>query len=307
MTRKLLWMGTYLVAGTVGLTALVLGEVQGASAWGPAVPEVDVNLNTAGEGCPIETPDGLSLLFASNREEPGGNDIWVANRDTVGSAWTPPQKLAAANSASADFCPTPIDRYLFFVSTRRDGTPCGPSGGDIHVMRQSPTGDWTDPTRLGCAPDGPNTAGAEFSPSLVAAADGTYLFFSSDGSGGQDIYMSTLGPNGFEPGVLVDRLSTAGWDDRMPNVRALERGGFEVVFSSDRPTSGPGHRFAAFGSQDVYTSTIMSSLRTGNWSDPVNLGPNVNTTGSETRASLSADGQRLHFGRDGDIFVSPRQ
>src|SRR5690606_2121600 len=30
------------------------------------------------DGCPIETSDGLSLLIASNREDP--NDIWAADR-----------------------------------------------------------------------------------------------------------------------------------------------------------------------------------------------------------------------------------
>jgi hypothetical protein len=42
------------------------------------------------------------------------------------------------------------------------------------------------------------------------------------------------------------------------------------------------------------------------WSTPVNLGGNVNTLGNETRASLSGDGHRLHFGRDGDVYVSER-
>ena len=42
------------------------------------------------------------------------------------------------------------------------------------------------------------------------------------------------------------------------------------------------------------------------WSPPVNVGANVNTAGSETRASLSGDRIRLHFGRDGEIYVSSR-
>jgi hypothetical protein len=56
-------------------------------------------------------------------------------------------------------------------------------------------------------------------------------------------------------------------------------------------------------SQDVYTSTSLWGF--GFWSAPQNLGPNVNTDGNETRATISADGKRLHFGRDGD-FVRAR-
>ena len=177
----------------------------------------------------------------------------------------------------------------------------------MFVIRQSPFGDWTAPAHLPCAPDGPNTVGPEFSPSLVETDDGTYLFYSSNGgAGGQDIYMSTLGENGFGPGVVVERLSTI-WDDLMPNVRALDGGGFEVVFNSNRPSWGPADQFPAFGGQDVYISRIRSPLPTGNWRAPRNLGENVNTAGNETRATLSADGQRLHFGRDGDIYVSQRE
>jgi hypothetical protein len=39
---------------------------------------------------------------------------------------------------------------------------------------------------------------------------------------------------------------------------------------------------------------------------PVNLGANVNTDASETSATLSGDGKRLHFGRNGDIYISER-
>jgi hypothetical protein len=61
---------------------------------------------------------------------------------------------------------------------------------------------------------------------------------------------------------------------------------------------------AGLPSQDVYTATRASTA--DSWSGPINLGPAVNTAGNETRSSLSGDGRRLHFGRDGDIFVSER-
>ncbi|MEJ0038713.1 MAG: hypothetical protein WDO68_22000 [Gammaproteobacteria bacterium] len=43
------------------------------SSWSIAVPEININ-TPAAEGCPIETADGLSLLFASTRAGgvPGG-------------------------------------------------------------------------------------------------------------------------------------------------------------------------------------------------------------------------------------------
>lgn len=78
----------------------------------------------------------------------------------------------------------------------------------------------------------------------------------------------------------------------MPNVR---KDGLEIVFTSNRP--GP-------GGFDIYSSTRSSVLDP--WSPPVNLGPAVNTPAPETRPSLSWDGERLYFGRAGEIHVSHR-
>jgi hypothetical protein len=304
-------------APTVLATAVIcamstLAHAHGApdffrSEWADAVAVTEVN-SPAAEGCPIESADGLSLLFASTRPNGlGGNDIWAADRDSLTSPWGAPRNLGAPiNSSAADFCPTPVmGRSLFFVSERAgDGTgptPCG--GGDIYLSRQSPAGGWSAPTMLKCAPEGPNFTGAERSPSLVETWFGTFLFYSSNGNGGdQDIYVSRLGRDGsFGPGKVVRELST-DFEDIMPNVRAQEDGSFEIVFSSNRPTWGRGQ--AAFGGQDVYIA--RSWWPTGSWSAPQNLGDSVNTSGVEQRATLSQDGKRLYFGRDGDIYVSAR-
>ena len=85
----------------------------------------------------------------------------------------------------------------------------------------------------------------------------------------------------------------------MPNVREREDGSFEIVFSPNRPMWGR----AAFGLQDVYIARPGGSpivVGTGN------LGEAVNTAGVEQRSTLSKDGKRLYFGRDGDIFTSTR-
>jgi hypothetical protein len=279
------------------------------TAVSPAVPVLAVNSASA-EGCPIESPDGLSLLFASNR--PGGvagnvgNDIWVADRDSLTSPWAAPKNIGEPiNSGAADFCPTPArGRWLFFVSDRLDnGTvnpPCG--GGDIYLSRQSPAGGWSTPAMLACAPNGPNSPGPERSPSLVETWYGTFLFYSSNGgSGSQDIYMSRMRADGtFGPGEVVKELSTPA-EDIMPNVRERSDGSFEIVFSSNRATWG--NNQVAKGGQDVYISRAWGPL--GTWSPPQNLEA-INTPGVEQRATLSADGKRLYFGRDGDIFVSER-
>lgn len=266
--------------------------------WATAVAETGVN-TAAAEGCPIESPNGLNLYIASNRAggtgTPDPNDIWVFHRDSIDGPWGPAENLGRpVNSEFADYCPTPLHgKYLLFVSTRPGG--CG--GGDIYLGRNNPASGWSI-QNLGCAAtgSGPNFPGSEFGPSLVETAEGTFLFFSSDGfdvGGDQDIYMSRQLPDGsFGAPVLVAELSTAA-HDFMPNVR---KDGLEIVFNSNRA--------GGYGGQDVYTASRTST--SDPWDHVANLGPAVNTAGNETRSSLSWDGTRLHFGRDGDIFVSSR-
>jgi hypothetical protein len=280
------------------LAAPAAAAARQEGAWGAATPVAEVNSAQA-DGCPIESPNGLSLYIASTR--PGavggdgdGNDIWRFHRTAIDAPWGAAEHLPSpVNSAAADFCPTPLTgKRLFFVSTR--GGYCG--AGDIFRTREHPVLGWTTPVNLGCRSSGagPNFGGQEFSPSIVETAGGTLLFFSSTGLDGldQDIYVSVMQPDGsFGPATMVEELSTAGID-QMPNV---SRDGLEIVFVSDR-TGGE-------GGLDIWSATRAST--SDPWSAPVPLA-SVNEAGSESRPSLSGDGRRLHFGRGADIWVSTR-
>lgn len=295
--------------GLLASLPLQAGGGQDRPEWSEAVAVTALN-SSAADGCPIESEDGLSIFIASPKAGGvGSNDIWAADRASLDAPWGEPRNLGdPINTAYADFCPTPVlGRSLFFVSERPgDGvgpTPCG--GGDMYLSRQSPAGGWSTPQLLGCHPEGPNTGGGERSPSLVETWYGTFLFYSTNGHGAtQDLYVSQLGRNGrFGPGQRLAALSTVEFEDIMPNVRVREDGALEMVFSSNRPTWGKNQK--AFGGQDVYVS--YSWLPTKGWTAPKNLGGTVNKAGTEQRATLSHDGKRLYFGRDGDIYMSERR
>lgn len=292
-----------MAAGIVAALILALPAVtfgKQFETWGPAMAETAVN-SSAPDGCPIESPDGRSLYIASMRSgtpAQGGNDIWVAHRTNDTSPWSEPENLGApVNSEFNDFCPTPLNgNWLLFVSERPSACGAVPTKGDIYLVRRNPSHGWSTPWHLGCDADGsgPNFPGGEFGPSLVTMSSGTFLFFSSTGYGtDMNIYMSRMRTDGsFAQATLVTELNTAS-ADFMPNV---SRNGLEIVFNSNRP--------GGQGGQDVYTSSRAST--NDPWDPPVNVGTNVNTAGNETRASLSGDGHRLHFGRDGEIYVSIR-
>jgi hypothetical protein len=302
----------------LALATIVFGAAAAPhyGAWQDPVPAPGANTADAAEGCPIESPNAQYLYFMSTRAGGLGSlDIWRAHWNPALQAWDPATNLGdVVNSTAAEYCPTPLPgKWLLFVSSQQNSEDCAecapmpvppagsPPAADLFLTRETPAHGWATPVHLDSYPDGPNTRGWEYSPSLVKTAEGTFLFFSSDGyadSQGQDIYMSRQRDDGsFGPGEKVVELSTTA-DDRMPNVR---HDGLEIVFSSSRGGSG----------QDIYAATRPDTASP--WSPPVRIdNANINTPGSETRATLSRDGTRLYFGRKvdssdpGDIYVSKR-
>lgn len=263
--------------------------------WNPPSKAEDPTgeVNTAfNDGCPIQSPDGLSLYIASNRPGSMPNatgapslDIWVARRASPQDGWGAPVNLGPeVNSHADDFCPTPVrGNRLFFVSKRLE------PNGDIYVTRQGRSG-WEEPVRLDFNANGSaiNSPAQEWSPAYYEDEDGReVLYFGSTrsgGQGGQDIYYSV------DYGLVrsAEGLNTAA-DDARPNVH---RNGREIVFDSNRPGSTPSP--AGTPSPDIWTASRERS--SGPWSNVERLGNSINTPAGETRASLSWDGATMVFG-----------
>jgi len=293
--------GIVILVAAGALTFAALASAVGFSDWSPAqkIDEIGGNsseLNTSAlDGCPIQSPDGLSLYVASNRPGgKGGLDIWMATRASTSAPWGAPQNLGEpVNSAADDFCPTPVHgNGLLFVSRKVVvGVTCGL--GDIYFTRYNRNHGWSEPQHYACAPAGPNTILDEQGPSRVEIDGKNYLYFSSSATATQvggpvngSIYMSEESGGGFGPGVLVAGAVNSAGNDIQPNVR---KDGLEMVFSTNQGHPG------ALGGQDVYVVTRSSA--SDSWGNLTNLGPAVNTAFSETRPSLSWDARTLYFGR----------
>lgn len=256
----------------------------------------DASLNTPfNDGCPILSPDGLSLYMATNRPGgQGGLDIWVAHRESTTAGWAAPIALPPPiNTADNEFCPTPLrGRGLFFVRAPRTSMT-----GDIFRSRLDRDG-WRDPERL---PDTVNSTAQEWSPAYFEDEAGNeVLYFSSTRTGAQAIYASV----NYGPAQPVAELNVGG-DAARPNVR---KDGREIVFDSARAPN--------FGAQDVWIATRDSTAEP--WGPPQHLA-SVSSTANESRASLSWDGTFLlvgstrsssEIGSNGlpsnDIYVSTR-
>jgi len=283
-----------LLAGAIAIATPAI-----AKNWGPwsapvsveALPGSGTNVNTpSNDGCPIQSPDGLSLFMASNRSGGyGGQDIWVAHRNSTDEGWGDPVNLGPqVNSAADDFCPSPTrGNRLFFVSRRDE------PNGDIYITRLTKDG-WTTPVSLGPTI---NSSAQEWSPSYFEDELGQgVLYFSSTRAGTQDIYASV----DLAPALPVSELNTA-FDDARPNV---SKDGLEIVFDSTRP--------GTLGGPDLWTASRPST--DAPWGELTHLGNGINTAAAETRATFSWDSSSIVFGstRPGvegaaDIFITTRE
>ena len=286
--------------------AVALGGTRDRYGWWEKAAPVTGSVNTAAaEGCPMVSPDGNALYIASTRAGGvagnAGNDIWISRRGGDGAPWGEPVNAGEPiNSPASDYCPSPMSNDVFlFVSTRAadsNGTPsCG--GADIYMLDAKAAGG-PKAVNLGCTV---NSKGAEWSPYLLEAGGKTFLYFSSDGhggQGGQDIFRSRKGSGGFETPVAQNRLNTP-YNDFRPNLR---KDGLEIVFDSDRP--------GGVGATDVYSSTRATLHSRWDEAWPVTQG-GVNSKAGESRASFSGDGKTLYFGSarnagQSDIFSATR-
>jgi outer membrane protein OmpA-like peptidoglycan-associated protein/tetratricopeptide (TPR) repeat protein len=115
--------------------------------------------------------------------------------------------------------------------------------------------------------------------------DGQWLIFTGcnfpEGYGSCDLYISYLTPDGWSAAEnMGNRINTDQWETA-PSLSPDKR---DLYFTS--------RRFGGYGGSDIYVSHRLAN---GQWSEPDNLGPEVNTMGDESCPFIHADNQTLYF------------
>lgn len=131
--------------------------------------------------------------------------------------------------------------------------------------------------------------------------DGKYLFFAGcnrpNGLGSCDIYVSKKENDIWSvPHNLGAPINTRGWESQP----AISADGRTLYFVSNRA--------GGYGGTDIWKSDLLEN---GEWSQPVNLGPEINTPFDESAPYIHADNRTLYFASTGwpgfgqnDIFKS---
>ncbi|MEO6837215.1 MAG: OmpA family protein [Ginsengibacter sp.] len=132
--------------------------------------------------------------------------------------------------------------------------------------------------------------------------DGKWLVFTGcnfpDGFGSCDLYISYLTKNGWsEPQNLGRNVNSEFWEST-PSLSPDKK---DLYFSSSR--------LGGYGGEDIW---VCHRNDKGDWSQPENLGPDINTSGDESTPFIHADNQTLYFNSNGlpgysnnsDLFVT---
>lgn len=121
--------------------------------------------------------------------------------------------------------------------------------------------------------------------------DGQWLIFTGclfpDGLGSCDLYISLHDKDGWsKPENLGYTINGESWESA-PSLSPDKR---DLYFASNKP--------GGYGGSDIYVSRLLPN---GRYSEPENLGPEVNTAGQESCPFIHADNQTLYFTSNGHL------
>lgn len=192
------------------------------------------------------------------------------------------------NSPSHDYSPLiTADGGTMYFTSRRPGSmgglkdESGQSYEDIYTATR--TGEAWGRAMSAQAPV--NSAMQDATVGLSADGNEMIIYRASDDQPDGDLYI-TKRSNGVwsTPERMTDKINSKFHE---PSA-TISPDGTEVYFSSDRP--------GGFGGRDLYR---IRRLPNGAWSEPLNLGPQVNTAFDEDAPFLHSDGTTLFFSSNG--------
>ncbi|HQO31286.1 MAG TPA: OmpA family protein [Chitinophagales bacterium] len=202
-----------------------------------------------------------------------------------------PKNLGAAiNTEHWEYFPymTPDGKLLAFTRLQNNQE-------DIYVSTKTEKG-FSPAVSLGNIINTADNEGAE-----TMNADGTLLFFTAcnrmDGYGSCDIYFSQKLKGNWTAAMGIGKpINTSAWEAQP----SFSSDGRALYFSSSRP--------GGLGGKDIWVSYLDEQLK---WSEPQNLGPNINTANDDQCPFIHADNQTLYFTSagwpgmgGGDIYIS---
>ena len=199
------------------------------------------------------------------------------------------------NSEYPDFSPViTADESMLFFTSRRLRTDSNqvsnrgiysPQDGkyfeDVYVSYKNfKTNQWGSPELADFSRPNSNQA------TVSVSADGQFLYFYKDDiEGNGDIYVSERDDDNYYSPKKLSAVNSPAWETHVTS--SIE--GNKMFFVSDRE--------GGYGGRDIYR---LVKLPNGEWSEPFNVGPPINTPFDEDSPFLHPDGKTFYFSSNGE-------
>lgn len=232
--------------------------------------------------------DNNALIFTSKRNEVvrglrdiENEDLFISLYNKSQNSWSKSIPMDDINTQynEGSACLSKDGKTLYFS---RCEAPEGIGSCDIYMAQMMPDSTWGNVQNLGT---NVNSVSWDSHPSLSHSGD--TLYFASDRIGGfglSDIYMTRKKRNGeWAPAENLGPIINTRNNDVSPFYHPK----FEVLYFS---SNGQLYNFGEF---DIYKSLKVG----GYWSEPANIGPLVNTKGSEFYFSIDSESEDLFYAR----------
>lgn len=257
------------------------------------VEELDKNVNSPyGETRPLISPDGRTLYFSRSNHpdniggEKDPNDIWYSEIDETSGEWKKAVNIGSPlNNKGPNYISsiTP-DGKAMTVLLGNEYVKANKMKPGVSISTKSSAG-WSEPKTL------------EIINANIETKDGNYFLANNrkvmimaieryDSYGGKDIYVSFLQRDGkwTEPLNLGNEINSA----HMESSPYLAADNETLYFSS--------MGFSGYGGADIYISRRLDDTWT-NWTEPENLGPDINSTGDDIFFNIPPSGKYAYFAK----------
>jgi len=152
---------------------------------------------------------------------------------------------------------------------------------DVYVSTLDQDSNWIEPKMLDFCKPKRNEA------TMAVSVNERRLYLYEDSTGSGDVYFSDFYTGKFNE---IDKLDEKGVNSEFWETHAMvSPDGSRLFFVSDRP--------GGFGGRDIYMCTRNND---SSWSNPMNLGPKVNSAHDEDAPFVSIDNRRLYFASNGE-------
>ncbi len=194
------------------------------------------------------------------------------------------------NGSFPDYTPViTADESIMIFTSRREGNVGKNTASYLDQEEEFPMEDiyqstkindkWSEPMNLGTTVNTPDHDAA-----IALSPDGNQLFIYKDAQKG-DIYLSERkGLDWSKPVSLGDKINLPKSSEQSCSITS---DGKTLYFSSDRP--------GGYGGLDIWKSQKIK----GEWTDPQNMGPKINSKEDEDSPFIHPDGITLYFSTKG--------